>query len=82
MVFFKKRFPDHHSYTVDELKDLESDAMIAGAEILVTTEKDAVKIGSFPFRMPLVVVRAELKIQEEQELYGIIKSRLTLSKYA
>ena len=82
MVFFKKRFPDHHMYTVEELKDLESDAMIAGAEILVTTEKDAVKVGNFPFRMPLVVIRAELKIAEERDFYGIIKSRLTLPKYA
>ncbi len=37
-------FPDHHDYTVSDLERIRQRAKEAGAEVLVTTEKDAGKI--------------------------------------
>lgn len=40
----KKIFPDHYLYTKKDLEALVSEASAAGADALVTTEKDMVKI--------------------------------------
>ncbi len=37
-------FPDHHRYSVEEIRDVERRARAASAEFILTTEKDAVKI--------------------------------------
>jgi tetraacyldisaccharide 4'-kinase len=39
-----RAFPDHHIYTMQDLDALEHSARASGAEILVTTSKDAVKV--------------------------------------
>src|SRR5207302_893880 len=41
-VAFHRAFGDHHRYRPDELRHLAKSATDAGAEALVTTEKDAV----------------------------------------
>jgi len=59
-VVDKVVFEDHHLYTENELKDLARRAEKAGAERLVTTEKDAVKIDpGWAGRMPVDVLRVE-----------------------
>ena len=37
-------FPDHHNYTHGEMAECAEQARLAGAEYIITTEKDAVKI--------------------------------------
>ena len=56
---------DHHRYEVEELDRLFLQAKNAGADIMVTTEKDAVRIplGYKPI-MPLYYVRMEIEIIE------------------
>jgi tetraacyldisaccharide 4'-kinase len=39
-----RAFPDHHRYSAAEIADIKRAAMDAGAEAIVTTEKDGVKI--------------------------------------
>lgn len=39
-----RSFPDHHFYADDEIALIKRDAAAAGADLIVTTEKDAVKI--------------------------------------
>ncbi len=41
-------FPDHHVYTPAEAAHLRERARAAGAEGLLTTEKDAVKLRLYP----------------------------------
>ena len=62
---FRRRFLDHHRYEVEELDRLFLQAKNAGADIMVTTEKDAVRIpmGYKPI-MPLYYVRMEIEIIE------------------
>jgi len=47
-------FPDHYAYEGKDLERLREKALRAGAEAMVTTEKDMVRIKNFPpGRMPL-----------------------------
>ncbi len=49
------RFPDHHDYTTKELQDVFDQAVDLGAEAIVITEKDAVKI-------PLTIIESKAPI--------------------
>ena len=52
-----RAFRDHHSYTKRDVTRLTADAKAAGAHILLTTEKDYVRLLPFrPFAMPIVAV--------------------------
>jgi tetraacyldisaccharide 4'-kinase len=47
-------FPDHHPYSPADLEHLSGEALRSGAEAMITTEKDMVRIRSFPPRsLPL-----------------------------
>ena len=54
-------FPDHHTYTLDELKRLHREAEEVDAEALVTTQKDGVKLKLFSQfgELPLYVLKIE-----------------------
>ncbi|MDQ2747687.1 MAG: tetraacyldisaccharide 4'-kinase [Acidobacteriota bacterium] len=58
-------FPDHHFYTANDVRELTNQARNAGAEILLTTAKDAVKLSDFDFQMPCSVVETELIFDQE-----------------
>jgi tetraacyldisaccharide 4'-kinase len=61
-------FPDHYTYTADDLKQLADEAKKMDAEALITTEKDAVRIADFiPPDMPMLTLNIELKITNEEE---------------
>jgi tetraacyldisaccharide 4'-kinase len=62
-------FSDHHDYSTDDLKTIESRAKQAGAKLIVTTEKDAVKLRGYTFDLPVYAVRIALEILEGQEAW-------------
>ena len=41
-------FADHHRYTAADLTDVRNEARAAGADVIVTTEKDWTKLRTFP----------------------------------
>ena len=63
---YKKRFLDHHRYGEEELERLFQQAKNAGVEIMITTEKDAVRIPKeFKPVIPLFYyLRMEIEIVE------------------
>ena len=64
-VRFIRRFLDHHRYTLGELDRMFERAKANGAEVVVTTEKDAVRIPSdFKASIPLFYMRMEIEILE------------------
>lgn len=67
-VVAEHAFPDHHVYTVEEIRRLAASARRQGAAALVTTEKDAVK---FPRdwmpELPIWVCEIAAEIQEAEE---------------
>jgi tetraacyldisaccharide 4'-kinase len=61
-------FPDHHRFTSKDLIAIEKESK--GADWIVTTEKDIVKLGEMRVgRPPLLALRIEMKIWEEEEFY-------------
>jgi tetraacyldisaccharide 4'-kinase len=62
---FKRAFTDHHAYTQSDIEALEQAAQARGAEALLTTAKDGVKLRSLKFRLPCYVVEVELEFDDE-----------------
>ena len=79
-----RSFPDHHWYTVDEVEELLQQARQKGAELLVTTEKDAVKIKALKFVSKqqeeilkhLFYAAIYLRIEPEKEFFQFLQNRL------
>lgn len=75
-LVFQQEFRDHHEYSRAELIAMQSRAEQAGAEALATTAKDAVKIDTAIFRLPLMIVNAKLKVAEESMFRSFLLERL------
>ena len=62
---FRRRFLGHHRYEEEELDRLFLQAKNAGADVMVTTEKDAVRIPpNYKSLIPFYYVRMEIEITE------------------
>jgi tetraacyldisaccharide 4'-kinase len=63
-------FPDHHWFTERDLSELARDARAAGAQGLITTEKDWVRVRALsPPRLPLWVLPVRLVIESGLETW-------------
>lgn len=75
-IVYRWAFGDHHSYKPAELKRLAAQAREAGAEALVTTEKDTINLceGAAELLHPLRLYRLEIgiEIDNEQELLRLL----------
>jgi tetraacyldisaccharide 4'-kinase len=76
-IVYTERFVDHHRYSQQELIDFINNAKKANADMVVTTEKDAVR---FPrlFRrdIPIFFMRVEIGIISGQENFDQCISRI------
>jgi tetraacyldisaccharide 4'-kinase len=67
------RFPDHHAYTPDDLSQIRDRARCGGAELVVTTEKDAVKLAPFLERNdPFLALRIKTDIDGKAALERLL----------
>ena len=69
-VVFYHPFPDHHDYNLSDLKHIEDSALKSGAKIILTTEKDAVKIKPNSISLPFYKVALEMEILEGREVFN------------
>jgi len=67
-----KVFRDHHKYSQTDIDRLTHRATATGAQALMTTAKDAVKLGSMRFTLPCYVIEIEMQIQEADTLLALI----------
>ena len=72
----QKYYPDHHVYSPDEIDALAQQAKEAGAEALITTAKDAVKLRTLSFSLPCYVLEIEMSIENGEELARLCTSVL------
>jgi tetraacyldisaccharide 4'-kinase len=57
-------FPDHHRFSAKELEKIRDGFIKSGADYLVTTEKDAMRLHNLSeFLKELFILRIEMKIQ-------------------
>jgi len=74
-IVFTAARPDHHWWDRSEVEALAEEAKRKGAEALLTTGKDAVKLDSEPFArsaVPLYVIRMETEILDPSVLRGLL----------
>jgi len=70
-------FADHHRYTQQEIIDFVNQAKAAGADMIVTTEKDAVRIPRLDrCDVPLYYLRIQIDILSGQENFDQCISRI------
>lgn len=66
-------FPDHHNYLIKELENIELFASRNKIDLVVTTEKDGVKIAEIPFGyLPVWALRIGLVIDDLNKLEDLI----------
>jgi tetraacyldisaccharide 4'-kinase len=56
-----RSFPDHHQYSRRDIDALARAARTSGAQVLLTTQKDAVRLGSHD-HLPIVAIPQEISI--------------------
>lgn len=76
-LVLKDHFADHHRYTQQEIIDFVNQAKAAGAEMIVTTEKDAVRIPRLDrCDVPILYLRIQIDILSGQESFNQCISRI------
>ena len=67
-----KRFGDHHKYSQSDVDTIEQLASQAGASALLTTAKDAVKLGGLKFTLDCYVVETEVILNDESAFAALL----------
>ncbi|MDP8246597.1 MAG: tetraacyldisaccharide 4'-kinase [Candidatus Tritonobacter lacicola] len=76
-LLYSFRFPDHHWYDRDDIEMVTRRARNVGAEMILTTEKDSLKVPRSASLIPMYYLRIELKIVAGEEIYeSILKEAL------
>ncbi len=78
-LVLRRAFSDHHRYSAADLEKLAAEARAAGATALITTEKDAVRIGPSPqtlHGLPLRIVTLAVHIEGENQAANWLVERL------
>ncbi|GIT32151.1 MAG: hypothetical protein Ct9H300mP2_2300 [Candidatus Neomarinimicrobiota bacterium] len=63
-----KTFPDHQNYNRLDIKKIEQRAKINGADYLITTKKDLIKLSGLKFNIPLYAVKIRLEFHPKNEI--------------
>jgi tetraacyldisaccharide-1-P 4'-kinase len=75
-----RAFTDHHTYTQRDIDEIAREAGTHGAEALLTTAKDAVKLRSLGFDLPCFVVEIEFVFENEMSLRETLRQAVGKSK--
>ena len=77
LIMARERYLDHYRYTQDDINGLFELAQKQGAECLVTTEKDAVRIDATKaFPLPVYYLRLEIEIVQGAANFDEAVSRI------
>lgn len=77
-----RSFPDHHVFTTDDLAEVERAARDAGAELLLTTEKDSVRLPGDATRLPVHVWSYRLAPRAPRELFDWLARQAGLEAWS
>ena len=76
-IVAETHFADHHRYRQQEMIDFINAAKAAGAELIMTTEKDAVRMPRLDRRdIPILFLRVQIDILSGQENFDQCISRI------
>ena len=69
---YQRPFRDHHRFDQSDLERVEDAARKAGAELLITTAKDAVKLRELKLEMPCYVAEIAMDIAPSEEFRHLL----------
>ncbi len=77
-----RALPDHVTYSAELFEELQREARAAGAEALVTTAKDAVKLheSACAAAMPLVVAHQGVEVEGADDLVALVLEAISRNK--
>jgi tetraacyldisaccharide 4'-kinase len=73
------RFRDHQRFAPAHLERIRAAAREAGADLIVTTEKDRMRLGTARLGPPLYTLRIRLAPTREEELWRFLSDRISSS---
>ena len=79
-IIYTKRFLDHHRFSKGEIKTVFMEAFASGAEMILTTEKDAVRLPKIFPKIPLYYLRLEIDLLSNDEDFNSLAERICLPK--
>jgi tetraacyldisaccharide 4'-kinase len=69
----RRAFRDHHSFVAADIEGLERDALVAGAEAMICTEKDVFNLrDALPQRLPVYACRIGLVLREPELFWAAV----------
>lgn len=78
-IVHQEHFADHHRYHPKEVASFAKKAKRAGAELIMTTEKDAVRLPQLPSGiLPVYYLRVEITILKGEEAFSRCVSQICL----
>ena len=78
-LYNTKTFRDHHLYTQSNIDSIVRESMANGAQILLTTAKDEVKLRSLAFALPCYAMDIAIDIEDKDKLITLIDEALEQS---
>ena len=75
-VGLERAFTDHHHYSQADVDGLHQLAKGTGANVLITTAKDAVKLKGMTFALPCYVLEIEININEADAFQKLALDRI------
>ena len=69
-IVFQKRFLDHHRFSKGEILSVYNDSFLAKADFIVTTEKDAVRLPKLRSKIPVLYLRLEIDLLNDNERHS------------
>ena len=66
-------FPDHFHYTINTLQKINNKVIKSDAELIITTEKDWIKIDNFNFDQSVIVMGLSLNLEPKDKLKKLLK---------
>jgi tetraacyldisaccharide 4'-kinase len=73
---YTRAFTDHYVYKQSDVDAIVAEAGRAGARVLLTTAKDAVKLRSLRFDLPCYLLEIELGFDDEEKLRAMIREAI------
>jgi tetraacyldisaccharide 4'-kinase len=69
-------FRDHHIYTQNDINRVVRESIARGAQVLLTTAKDEVKLRSLSFELPCYAVDIAIEIEGEEKLIALVEDAI------
>jgi tetraacyldisaccharide 4'-kinase len=73
-------FPDHHRYAAREIRELDAAADRSAASVMITTDKDKVRMGALATSRPLLTVGLRTEIEDAQTALDWLIERINATE--